>query len=542
MASCVLVSFAGYPYTPSSLCPDNGLAVLAAVLRAAGHDVRILDLGTVDTMRRLYPPELSGRAAPVVMELAAASGQPSATLVQELARLDAELEQVQAAETAALAREIAREIKSLDPALVGFKLWNGDGFTGSVTIAREVRKALPNVPIVAGGPQATWAGNVIFRYTDVFDAIVVGEAEDKIAELTRQAAERGRIDSMPGVAAGPGMSPSPTATVDIAQTPVALYDPGVYPAMVGDQKLKILVLDDSRGCPFGCAFCMHTYESGARLRTRPASRIVDDIQQLMGSTGIRAFRFAGSSTPGALMGEVGQEIISRGLDVAYTSFAHFSTSQPEHYKRMKASGLHALFFGLETGSQELLKRACGKPLKPEEVRRAVAGAGEAGIKTVCSMIVPMPFETEETLAASLSLLLELRPDSVPIQFPGLLPGTRWFNDPRAFGFEMDKDSYIEQHLDYKFKMLFPPAFWKAPGYTVNGMSFREFTAITARFAGRLEAEGILTGVPDEMMLMAQLSGIAPRQFRDLARLWCSTGQADAVQEFVTWFNRAATVS
>lgn len=90
-------------------------------------------------------------------------------------------------------------------------------------------------------------------------------------------------------------------------------------------------------------------------------------------------------------------------------------------------------------------------------------------------------------------------------------------------------------------MLFPPAFWKAPGYTVNGMSFREFTAITARFAGQLEAEGILTGVPDEMMLMADLAGIAPRQFRDMARLWCSTGQADALQQFVASYNRAATV-
>lgn len=541
MASCVFVSFAGYPYTPSSLCPDNGLGVLAAILRAAGHDVRVLDFGTVDTMRRLYPPELSQRAAPIVMELASDPSRPSPSLVQELAKLDAELEAVQAKVTQELAREIAVEIKSLSPAAVGFKLWNGDGFTGSVAIAEEVRKALPGVPVIAGGPQATWAGNVIFRYTDAFDAVVTGEAEDKIVQLVEQAASRRRIDPSAGVSTGEDVPAAPTASVDLGETPVALYDPDVYPAMAGDQKLKMLVLDDSRGCPFNCAFCMHSYESGRTLRTRPAARIADDIEQLMSSTGVRAFRFAGSSTPGRLMGELAAEISRRGIDVAYTSFAHFRTTEPDHYHRMHASGLKSLFFGLETGSPELLRRACGKAVQLEDVRRAVLLAKEAGIRTVCSMIVPMPFETEETLAESLRLLLELRPDSVPIQFPGLLPGTRWFDEAQSFGFAMDREHYIEQHLDYKFKMLFPPAFWKAPGYTVNGMSFREFTAITARFAGQLEAEGILTGVPDEMMLMADLAGIAPRQFRDMARLWCSTGQADALQQFVASYNRAATV-
>jgi hypothetical protein len=55
MAKGLLVSFAGYPGTPSSLMPDNGLASLAAVLLKEGHEVTILDYGAIDTVKKLFP-------------------------------------------------------------------------------------------------------------------------------------------------------------------------------------------------------------------------------------------------------------------------------------------------------------------------------------------------------------------------------------------------------------------------------------------------------------------------------------------------------
>ena len=44
MARGILISFAGYPYTPSSLMPDNGLASLAGCLLAAGHTVAAVEV------------------------------------------------------------------------------------------------------------------------------------------------------------------------------------------------------------------------------------------------------------------------------------------------------------------------------------------------------------------------------------------------------------------------------------------------------------------------------------------------------------------
>lgn len=540
MANVLLVSYAGYPYTPSSLCPDNGLAALASVLMEAGHAVRILDYGTVETMRRLYPEDLARRAAPALADLASQLPSPSRSLLSELAQIEAALDEHQARELQAIGAEVIATVEDIEPAFVGFKLWNGDGFTGSVSIAQRIRRSYPKLTLYAGGPHATWCGPVIYEYTDVFDAVVLGEGEDRILALVDYALGRGRLDDIPGIVRSSSDRAHPPATVDLSATPQPTYHPDVYPAMVGDQKLKLFVLDDSRGCPYRCAFCTHPFESGSRLRTRPASRIVDDMQHIISQHGIAAFRLAGSSTPGSLMAEVAEEILARGLRVQYTTFAHFASSAPDHFDLMRSSGLFAMFFGLETGSQELLRRAAGKPIALERVRQTVVAARRAGIAVACSMIVPMPFETEETMQESLQLLLQLRPDSVPVQFPGLLPGTEWFEHPDRYGFEVDREQYMRENLSYKIKLLFPPTFWKPLPYKLNGMPFNQFAALTGKFIAALEAQGILTNVPDDNMLMAHLAGMSPRQFRDAARLWCAAGDAAAVADFVRRFNAAAS--
>jgi hypothetical protein len=538
MLSALLVSYAGYPFTPSSLCPDNGLANLAAVLKDGGWDVRILDFGTVQMMQRLYPPELAAEIGPALAELSQSQGSPSPALIGKLSDLNARLEAHQAAQVAAVAREVAAQVADAEPAFVGFKLWNGDGFSGSVTIAEELRRRFPKLPLYAGGPHGSWMGRLIYEHTDAFAGIVVGEGEDKILPLGEAARNGAPVDGIPGVVTSADSDVRATNFVNLDDIPPALYDPETYPAMVGDQKLKLIVLDDSRGCPYGCAFCTHPVESGRRLRTRSAPRIADDMERAITQTGAHSFRFAGSATPGWLMADVAQEILHRGLDVQYTSFAHFASSTPQHFEIMHRSGLLSMFFGLETGCEDLLKRAAGKPIKFADLRSTVLAAQTAGIVVVVSMIVPMPFETEETMAQSLRVLQDIRPDSVPVQFPGLLPGTPWFEHAEEYGFEVDRLQYLRENLSYKIKLLFPPAFWAPLPYRLNGMDFRQFTALTARFAAQLEQSGILTGVPDDNVLMAHRANMGLRQFRDAARVWCATGNVPAVANFVRTFNAA----
>jgi radical SAM superfamily enzyme YgiQ (UPF0313 family) len=543
MARALLVSYAGYPFTPSSLTPDNGLANLAGALAEAGHEVRVRDYGTVSMMRRLFPAELSAVLRPVGAAMLQSKGAPSAEAIGQLQGLSQALEAHQAAQVAALGEELAAEVRAFRPAFVGFKLWNGDGFTGTVALAERLRREWPDLPLYAGGPQVSWFREIIYRRTDVFTALAYGEGERLILDLLEHATAGRPLESLPGVIFrqdGQVRQTERSAGLDLNQLPFPVYDESVYPALAGQEKAKLIVLDDSRGCPYACGFCTHPVESGRRLRTASAGVLVDRMEELGRRHGFRAFRFSGSSTPGRLMRETAEEILRRGLDVAYTCFGHFASADGDHFEIMARSGLRAIFFGLESGCQEVLDRATGKPIRLSEVKETMQRAQQAGIFAIASMIVPLPFDTEETIQESLNFALEARPDAIPVQFPGILPGTPWLERPEDYNLQIDdRDAFLTEALEYKIKLLFPPAYWQPLPYRVNGLDYHQFTALTARFVGALEQAGVLTGVPDDNVLLAELAGMTPRAFRDHARLWHLTGDAEAVAGMIEQINQNA---
>jgi len=539
MPSALLVSYGGYPFTPSSLTPDNGLANLAGSLLEIGWEPHIRDFVTVSFMRRMFPQELTAGLRERAPELMAAAGSPSEEQVRQLRQLNTVVEAHQQEQLAQIAEELAEEVRRLRPEFVGMKLWNGDGFTGSVFIAEHLRSQFPDLPIHAGGPQCTWWGEAILGHTGAFTSLTHGEGEQVIKDLAEHARGERSLADIPGIMYrqdGQVRHNEPDFSLDMNELPDPVYDEGLYPAMAGDEKIKIIVLDDSRGCPYRCAFCMHPIESGPRLRTAAAELLVDRMQQMGERHGISAFRFAGSSTPGELMAEVAEEVVRRGLDVTYTCFGHFRSARPDHFELMARSGLHAIFFGIESGCQEVLDRAVGRKFDLDQVRETVAAAQAAGVFVVASMIVPLPFDTEESIAESLQFLLQVRPDSVPVQFPGVIPPTPWGRHPERYGIDLDLDELSAVGMQYKIKLLFPPSMWEPLPYRISGMDYAQFTALTMRFARDLEAAGILVGVPDDNALIARCAGMDVRQFRDLSRLWCTIGDADAMGEMVARAN------
>ncbi len=544
MARGLLVSYAGYPYTPSSLTPDNGLANLAGALLEAGHDVRIVDYGTLSMMRRLFPEELSCQVKPLAEKmLASADVAPTPAQMSQLVQLADRLEAYQQGQLQQIGQELIEKVSEFQPDFVGFKLWNGDGFSGSVTLATMLHTEFPRLHIYAGGPQASWFNKVIYQRTDVFEAIAYGEAEATIVPLAEHATGERKLGDIPAIIYrqnGEVIEVPRAGWLDLDDLPVPVYDPEIYPAMAGDEKIKIIVLDDSRGCPYRCGFCTHPVESGSRLRTASAQLLVDRMEQIIHNYGISVFRFAGSSTPGSLMYEIAQQIIERDLQVQYACFGHFASADPDHFQVMADSGLYAIFFGIESGCQQVLDRAVRKGIDLAGVKDTVQRAQQAGLFVVTSMIVPLPFDTEQTIRESLDFITDLRPDSVPVQFPGLLPGTPWLAQPEKYNFEVDIEELLLAGLDYKIKLLFPPQFWEAPPYKVNGMTFPQFTALTMKFAMDLETAGILTGVPDDMAMIARCAGMTAQQFRDQARLWCLTGDVTAMAQMVEQANRVIT--
>jgi hypothetical protein len=75
----------------------------------------------------------------------------------------------------------------------------------------------------------------------------------------------------------------------------------------------------------------------------------------------------------------------------------------ELLRSMKASGCQRLFFGIESGSERVL-RLMHKPYRPEVAVRVIRDAAAAGIKVTCNFMFGFPGETEEDFRETLAFV------------------------------------------------------------------------------------------------------------------------------------------
>ncbi|KAF0127103.1 MAG: Fe-S oxidoreductase [Elusimicrobia bacterium] len=165
------------------------------------------------------------------------------------------------------------------------------------------------------------------------------------------------------------------------------------------------------GCPFHCSFCvMGTL--GFKSRT-PAS-VMTELEHIK-SLGIKEVLFH-TQTFGARKEEARElcrRMISAGLGLGWTCFSRVDVADPELLSLMREAGCHTVIFGVESGSDEILKKY-GKGYTRGQIISAIDHCAAIGIETVGTFILGLPEETHETMERTLDLLRTIKLDYASI--------------------------------------------------------------------------------------------------------------------------------
>ncbi|OGC36957.1 hypothetical protein A2311_04825 [candidate division WOR-1 bacterium RIFOXYB2_FULL_48_7] len=539
----LLITYAP-PYALSAFTPDNGLATLAPVLQQNGHQVQILDYCTTETMRRLIPESASETLKDIWENIHAKLSigqQPRFFDIARLLWLNHRLVGYEKAEASRVAAGLIDKIGKEDIDWIGFKLWNGSGYTIPVAIARAIKQARPDLTIFAGGSHVDYFGEAIYRTARAFDVLVFGDGEETLLRHVDRLGGSGEAaEAIPNsiFQIGSGFIRTKLQRVgNLDVQPFPLYDPQIYPAMSG-LKLLMFIIEESRGCNNFCSFCGHSNKSGGRIVQRSARRVVDEMAHTQNVYGSGVFRFGGSSTPGTLMSEIAKEILQREEHFRYSAFARAKDVDPVDFTLWRASGHRGLFFGAESGSQALLD-LMSKKVSVEQQLGAIKAAKAAGFFTVASFIFPSPGENLETERESLAFIRSANPDSVIVNPPIVIPGTPWQIDATDFGFELP-DDYLSRALAFPIKHLLPPKLWPKAPWSLDGQSSRQLFARSGAFAKAVASMGIPTGISDDMALVAQVLNISPTELRDRVQRYFFTADIEALNALIGQFNSQVT--
>ncbi|MCM8821956.1 MAG: B12-binding domain-containing radical SAM protein [Candidatus Omnitrophica bacterium] len=532
-----MISIAGVPKILSDFIPDNGLATLAACLRNTGHNSIILDFNTTETLGKVFEEKSLLDIRPIAEKVFIDKKKPTLLDIIRLKILSNRVEKQKHKVFGDISENICRIVKENNIDFVGIKLWAGDGFMYSLMLAEKLKEKFPHIKIFGGGPQVDIFQQDIFRVTDSFDALCFGEGEETIVGLAEMVSGRVKINEIPNLIFrqnGTVVRTERRFISELGNTPFPEYHPSVYKDI--NNKIKLFVLDESRGCQNCCAFCIHPVKSG-RIRKKPVERILAEIEKSVFSYSTRLFRYAGSNTPDDILEAVARKLIDREIKISYSCFGNFETMKNIDFRFVRKSGCISIFFGLESGSPEILRKAMHKKNCLEDAETVIKNCKKAGIFTVVSVIYPAPFETEKTRKETIDFLVRTMPDSVLVQFPGLFPQTTWGRNPEKFNFTLETETYELDVMTYQIKQFFPPRYWKPLPYRVNGMSFRQYAAETARFQKDLDKAGITTFVSDEAYLLSKFAGFEkPSDFIDRNRYFLFAGLAEEVRSEINVIN------
>jgi len=528
--SSLLVSYTGCPRNLTNLYPDNGLANLAACLIANGHKTKILDYGTVETMRLMSSGVIGRWLKKIYTKRGKIGGKTQLFFIKKVLVIFRKRFENKTA------KDILNIIKSERIDFIGFKLFVGDGFRGSISMAKKIKRKYPKVRIFAGGPTVDICCEHIYREFDGFDALAYGEGEETIVMLAEFVQGRVELEKIPNLIIrrdGKIITTSAKRVENLNNLPFPVYDEDVYLSMRGNKKVKAIVFDESRGCPYRCAFCNHREKSGTFTRTKTAKRIVDEMEFIIKKYGISSFRFAGSNPPPKLMESIAEEIMKRGLKVYYHFMARVNFSKEEMFHKMKKAGAVSVLFGIESGSQYLLDKI-NKNCKVNQIKTAVKAAKKAGLFVIGSFIFPLPFENDSTKEETINLVKELKLDGFFINPPGVFPGTEWAKDPDKYNIEMSASpaefAKCWMYIDIDSASGFLPG-------RFNGKDYKEISIEKRNFVKVLIKEGLFRTAGEDGTLLSHKIGILPEEFSHLLNPLFFSGDYVAISQILKRLNK-----
>src|SRR3989338_6273352 len=128
-------------------------------------------------------------------------------------------------------------------------------------------------------------------------------------------------------------------------------------------------------------------------------------------------------------------------------------------RAMKKAGCWNIFFGIESGAQELLDNIT-KKMTVDQMKAAVKLVKKAGIEIRGSFMVGLPGETPELARKTIQLAVEMDPDYAQFSITTPYPGTQLWDSYEQWGTLGKKIK--NQHSRGAVRFFFSPSQKKNP--------------------------------------------------------------------------------
>jgi len=163
-------------------------------------------------------------------------------------------------------------------------------------------------------------------------------------------------------------------------------------------------LRTSISCPFSCAFCGFPEHAG-KYQTTDVDAIEQELKRLDKITSLKGVKFIDDTfnVPPTRYKNILRMMIRNKYKFKWIGNFRCQFADREMVELMKESGCEAVYLGIESGSDEILKNM-NKQVTVDDYLRGIALLKEYDIMTFGSFIVGFPGETDETVRETIQFI------------------------------------------------------------------------------------------------------------------------------------------
>ena len=331
--------------------------------------------------------------------------------------------------------QILEKIYEKRPKVVAFScyIWNIETV---LSVAENLKKVLPEVMIILGGPEVSYnAGEILCNYPFV-DLVMRGEGEETFLEFLDCYIEKSReLSDIAGL--------TYRKDDEIINTPdrgVMDLNEVVFPYRdMAHLENRIIYYETSRGCPFSCSYCLSSIDKKVRLRDFdkvrkeldfflekkvPQVKFVDRTFNCNHTHAYEIWKYIGEHDNGVtnFHFEISADLLR---EEDFTLFRNFR------------KGLIQLEIGVQSTNPRTIE-AIRRKMDIEKVKEAVLRVHEEGnIHQHLDLIAGLPFEDYESFRNSFNDVYAMKPDQLQLGFLKVLKGSYMGEE---------KDAYEVKHI------------------------------------------------------------------------------------------------
>ncbi|MEQ8625202.1 MAG: radical SAM protein [Vicingaceae bacterium] len=340
---------------------------------------------------------------------------------------------------------------------IGLTVMPGPQLKQAIPISKKIKLEFPETTVIWGGYFASNQYEVVLK-SGYIDYVVDGAGDNSFPDLL-DSLEKGedpsKVKNLIFIKDGNIITTAKEALLDqdtLPQLPYSYFD-SFYPIRNYLQKTfmgkKTMAYHSSMGCPFTCSFCAVVPIYKARWKGKSAENIYKDVKWLIENYGVDAIEFHDNNffTSRKRVVEFSKLVLNDNIkwwgEGRIDTINNYSD---EDLQLMKDAGCEMIFFGAETGSDEVLKQMDkGGTQSATQIKEFAVRLKKFGIIPEYSFVLGMPGESEEKVMTQINEdiefikeIKELNPDTEIIIYlysPVPSEGTELYKQITKAGFE-----------------------------------------------------------------------------------------------------------